>query len=155
MQVSKKIRRLQLFSVALAIFGLADSLYLLSFKFGGSLVCGVGSCEAVNTSPYSMLLGVPVAAIGVAGYALLVGVGLWAWLAQDNAPAWLPDVRLLLTSGGVFFAAYLTGLELFVIHAICMWCMFQATAILIMFILQILERRASNAEEQGAVVSNQ
>ena len=141
MENSNGVRRLQMLSAALALFGVVDSVYLWSFKWSGQLICAVGGCEAVNTSSYSMLFGVPVAAIGAAGYAALLALAVWALVARDNAPAWLNDVRLTFASIGLFFAAYLTWVELFILHDICMWCVLQATAITSMFIGLLVERR--------------
>lgn len=115
---SNGVRRWQFLSAALALIGLIDSLYLWSAKVGRPLVCGVGDCDSVNASPYSMLLGIPVAAIGIAGYALLLALVLWAIAARDNAPRWLSDVRLWFASIGLFLAAYLTGIEVFILQAI-------------------------------------
>ena len=141
MENSNGVRRLQMLNAALALFGVVDSLYLWSFKWSGQLICAVGGCEAVNTSSYSMLLGVPVAALGAAGYAALLALAVWALVARDNAPAWLSDVRLTFASIGLFFAAYLTWVELFILHDVCMWCVLQATAITAMFIGLLVERR--------------
>jgi uncharacterized membrane protein len=150
---SNLLRRLQLISAGLALIGLADSLYLWSFKLTGQLICTVGGCEAVNSSPYSELLGVPVAAIGAAGYASLVALALWAFFGNDNAPVWLTDLRTLFAGIGLFFAAYLTGIELFVLHAICQWCVVSATTITVLFLCLLFERRREQllttvAEEQ-------
>lgn len=113
------LRRLQVISAVLGLVGLADSLYLWWTKVAKTeIVCGVGECDLVNASPYASLLGVPVAAIGAAGYATLIALAVWAWVAQDNAPAWLTDARIGCASIGLFFAAYLTVIEVFVIHAI-------------------------------------
>jgi uncharacterized membrane protein len=141
------LRRLQVLSAALALFGVLDSLYLWSFKFTGQLLCSVGGCEAVNSSPYASLLGIPVAAIGTAGYAALLALAVWAAAAQTHAPPWLTDVRTLCAGIGLFFAAYLTGIELFVLHAICAWCVLQATAITGIMIGIVAERRISSAGE--------
>lgn len=112
-------RRLQFLSAALAAIGLADSLYLWWTKVNRTeLVCGIGDCDLVNASPYSMLLGIPVAAIGAAGYVLLLALALWVVVAHDAVPAWLTNVRLVLAGIGLFFGAYLTGIEIFVLHAI-------------------------------------
>jgi len=110
---------LQIASVVLALIGLLTSIYLWYSKVSKSdILCTPGSaCDIVNASPYSVLLGVPVAAIGAAGYAALLLAALWALLARDNAPAWLLNARLAMASGGLFFAAYLTGIEAFVLHA--------------------------------------
>ncbi len=118
MGISIGLRRWQLLGAMLALAGLIDSIYLWSFKWGGQLICGIGECDVVNTSPYAMLLGIPVAAIGAAGYAALLAFALWAFVARDNAPMWLTDARLAFAGIGLFFAAYLTGIEVFVLHAI-------------------------------------
>lgn len=142
---SNELRRLQVLGALFGLFGLFDSIYLWSYKWSGQLICSVGGCESVNSSSYSMLLGIPVAAIGAAGYAVLLALALWAFAARDQAPAWLRDARLTFNSIGLFFAAYLTGVELFILHAICMWCVLQATAITAMFVGVVVERRMENA----------
>lgn len=144
---SNTLRRLQLISAGLALVGLADSVYLWSFKWGGQLICAAAGCEAVNSSPYAMLLGVPVAAIGAAGYASLFALALWAYFANDNAPVWLTDLRTVFAGIGLFFAAYLTGIELFVLHAICQWCVLSATTITALFLCQMIERRKERLPE--------
>ncbi len=109
-------RRWPLISATLALLGLADSIYLWTSKLGAPLICGVGECDVVNSSPYAALFGVPVAAIGAVGYAVLLVLALWAW--RGAAPEWLIDARLLLAFGGVAFSAYLTAIEVFILHAI-------------------------------------
>lgn len=112
------LRRWQSISAVLSLVGLLDSLYLWSYKWGGQLVCGTGGCDVVNASKYSELFGVPVAALGALGYAALLALALWAFAAPDRAPYWLTDLRLLFAVIGVVFAAYLTAIELFVLHDI-------------------------------------
>jgi uncharacterized membrane protein len=112
-------KNLQIISVLLALVGLLDSLYLWWTKISKSqIICGVGECDVVNASPYASLLGIPVAAIGAVGYAVLLLAALWALIATENAPEWLLNARLGMASAGLFFAAYLTVIEIFVIHAI-------------------------------------
>ena len=48
---------------------------------------------------------------------------------------------LLLAGGSLLFAAYLTGLELFVIHAICRWCVASAVIVMLIFVLSLLDHR--------------
>ena len=142
---SNSLQRMQWLGAAFALAGLLDSIYLWSFKWSGQLICAVGGCEAVNTSSYSMLLGIPVAAIGAGGYAALLALAAWAFVARDDAPAWLNDVRLTFASIGLFFAAYLTVVELFILQEICMWCVISAISITAIFIAIIVERRIENA----------
>jgi uncharacterized membrane protein len=118
----------------LAIVGLLLSAYLTLFKLGyiGHLACGAGTCERVQTSRWSVLFGIPVAAWGVGYYLTLLCVtlaGTQPGLAEAPRVSWL---LLGLTGWGVLFSAYLTGLELFVIHAICEYCITSAVLVAIM-----------------------
>jgi uncharacterized membrane protein len=118
----------------LAIVGLVLSAYLTLFKLGyiGHLACSVGSCEHVQTSRWSVLFGIPVAAWGAGYYAtlLLTAVaGTQPCLANESRVSWL---LLALTGWGVLFSAYLTGVELFVIHAICEYCVTSALVVTVM-----------------------
>lgn len=115
----------------LALVGVLISAYLTLFKLGyiGHLACSVGTCERVQTSRWSMLFGVPVAGWGLAYYLALLGVavaGTQPGLADTPRVSW---VLLVLTGWGVLFSAYLTGVELFVIHAICEYCVTSAVVV--------------------------
>ncbi|MBI4789379.1 MAG: hypothetical protein HY782_20310 [Chloroflexi bacterium] len=113
------VRRLQILSAVLAAIGVVDSAYLWYTKLTlSSIMCGIGECDVVNASPYSSIAGIPVAALGLLGYAALLALALWPLAAPETAPYWLLDLRLFIAGLGWLFAAYLTALELFVIHAI-------------------------------------
>jgi uncharacterized membrane protein len=108
----------------LALVGFFIALYLWLYKIGvaGELKCGTGGCETVQLSPWAVVLGVPVAFYGVVGYAVLLVVAL-----VGLQPAWLgrrgPTLLLAgLATAGFAFTLWLTYVELFVIHAICRWC---------------------------------
>jgi uncharacterized membrane protein len=127
----------------LSLAGVLISAYLWMFKHGyvGTLVCGTGACETVQLSPYSSFLGVDVALLGLLGYAAMLGVSL-----VGVQPAWLerpgPSRALLILAGGaLLFAGYLTGLELFVIHAVCRWCVASAVIVSLIFVLSVLDYR--------------
>jgi uncharacterized membrane protein len=126
----------------MSLVGLFVSAYLYLYKIGriGTLACGSGACETVQTSQWSRFLGVEVALIGLAGYALLLVVALVA-LQSPAERLWPSRVLILLAAGGVLFTAYLTYLELFVIHAICRWCVSSAVIISTVFLLACLDRR--------------
>lgn len=104
---------------ALAVVGLLISGYLTGTKLAGATAafCEVGtSCDLVQASPYATLLGLPTALWGAAYF---VAVGALALIGL-TARRWL--VAFVLASGAVGFFAYLTYLELFVLHAICAYC---------------------------------
>ena len=110
-------RTLRLASAALAAVGAAITGYLLYVReTGGALVCSTGGCETVQSSPYAEVLGVPVAALGLAGFLGLLAAALargeWARLSQAT-----------LALSAFLFSAYLLYIQLAVIDAICQWCL--------------------------------
>jgi uncharacterized membrane protein len=129
----------------LALVGLFVALYLWlhALGFGGAIKCGAsGACEAVQTSQWAVFLGLPVAFYGVAGYFVVLIVALAslrpAALAQ---PGW--NMLLLgLATIGVVFTVYLTYVELFIIHAICRWCVGSAVIITLIWIVSLLSLRS-------------
>ncbi len=114
---------------ALAAFGLVVSLYLLTVHWGwGQAVClGVGDCEAVNTSRYSELLGIPVALLGALSYLALIVTAFLIW--RDVFADVARRAQFFIAAIGVAFSAYLTYVELFILGTICPWCVFSAIAI--------------------------
>ena len=130
-----------------SLLGLFVSAYLYLYKIGriGTLACGCGDCETVQTSPWSRFLGVEVALIGLIGYAVLLVVALVA-LRSSQVERRPPALLLTaLAAGGVLFTGYLTYLELFVIHAICRWCVGSAAIIVTILVLGLLELRRLRA----------
>jgi uncharacterized membrane protein len=125
----------------MSLLGLFVSAYLYLYKIGriGTLACGTGGCEAVQQSPWSRFLGVEVSLIGLVGYALLFVVALMS--LQSPPRAWTARALTGLAAGGVLFTAYLTALELFVIRAICRWCVGSAAIIVSVLVLALLGRR--------------
>src|SRR3954449_10474717 len=108
---------------ALAVVGLLISAYLTWVHYAGvAPVCvgGSGGCETVQASSYAMIGGVPVAALGLVGYSGL----LFTASLRGELGVYLGFLVALV---GTLFSAYLTYLEVFVIHAICEWCVASAT----------------------------
>ncbi|HSE95364.1 MAG TPA: vitamin K epoxide reductase family protein [Methylomirabilota bacterium] len=107
----------------LATVGLGVAAYLAATKLAGgsALFCrGVGGCEVVQASRYARFLGLPTAAWGAGLYAAVGGLAL----AGLGARRWL--AAFLLAVAGVAFSAYLIYLELFVIGAVCWYCVVSA-----------------------------
>jgi uncharacterized membrane protein len=135
----------------MSLLGLFVSVYLYLYKIGriGTLACGTGGCETVQTSEWSRFAGVEVALIGVLGYAALFVVSLIALQPASAGRHWPADVLAGLAAGGVLFTLYLTYLELFVIHAICRWCVGSAAIIVTILILALLARRRAPEARAG------
>jgi uncharacterized membrane protein len=130
-------------AAVLALAGVLLAAYLYLFKLGliGTLACGTGSCETVQLSRWSRFLGVEVSLIGLLGYVALLVVALMSTRPALELARW-PSRWLALLSGiGTLFAVYLTALELFVIHAICRWCVGSALIITLIFVLSLLDLR--------------
>lgn len=114
---------------ALALLGLAISIYLTYVHYAGiEPVCSsISNCERVQSSEYADLLGIPVAVLGMAGYAAILA-SLFTRV----------EITALLAYLAVAFSAYLTWAEVFKIDAICQWCVGSAIVTLAIAVLATL-----------------
>jgi uncharacterized membrane protein len=111
-------RRVRVAALVVALLGAGVSGYLTYVHYAGlQPFCAGGGhgCERVQSSSYASVAGIPVAVLGLAGY-----MAIAAALLAPGERARL--VAAALAVSGCGFSAYLTYLELFVIHAICQWC---------------------------------
>ena len=129
----------------MALVGLFDAAYLsLERLTGGTLVCPVGGgCETVQSSAYSTVLGVPVAFIGVIGYAVLLVAALLAINFERIAGLPLAIVLLALASVALIAGVYFSYLQVAVIGAICFWCVISALLDLGIWVAALLNWRAT------------
>jgi uncharacterized membrane protein len=136
---------------ALALGGVCLSIYLTLYKVGviGRLACNVGHCETVNTSRWSVMFGIPIAAWGFAFYLTLFVVSLVGIGDRFADMEWMSKLLVLMTGWGVLFSAWLTYLELFVIHAMCVWCVTSAVLITVTFLVSVMDWRET-ARLEGA-----
>jgi uncharacterized membrane protein len=127
---------------ALSTVGLGIASYLAITKLtGGIPACGpLRGCETVNTSSYSELFGIPVALFGVIFSALLVVASVAWWRVGDRRALYLAYGLGLV---GMVAVAYLTYLELFVIGAICVWCVAYAVTVVAGWVVSALTLRAT------------
>ena len=127
----------------LSLTGLFISAYLYLYKIGkiGSLACGTGGCETVQWSQWSRVAGIEVSLVGLLGYGSLLVLCLAA-LQPSMVHRREPTLLLAVLSAiAVLFTVYLTYLELFVIHAICRWCVASGVIIVGIFILSLFDLR--------------
>jgi uncharacterized membrane protein len=136
-------RRMVMALISLAGLFLGAYLTLYHFGFIGSLACGVSSCEQVQTSRWSMFLGVPVATWGVGFYALMLALTMASLHERFAESPRLPLALVVLSGWGVLFTGWLNYLEAFVIHAWCEWCLGSAAMVLLLFVLAALDYRES------------
>ena len=108
--------------LALAVLGVLISAYLTWTHFAGLTPVCTGSgegCETVQSSRYASVLGIPVALLGLVAYGgLIFSTILWRETGIY--------LGFLISLVGTLFSAYLTYLEIFVIGALCQWCLTSA-----------------------------
>ena len=111
-------RTLRLGAALVALAGIAVAGYLTWVHFDdAALVCVAGGgCETVQESEYAEIAGAPVALLGLGAYTLLLGLIVW-----DSPTARLAAATIAFV--GLVFALYLLALQLFVIDAVCVWCL--------------------------------
>jgi len=121
---------------ALSAVGVAIAAYLtfVAFDTNAEAFCtGVGDCRRVQDSQYARVAGVPVAALGLAMYIALLGLGLarraGLTVLGPGTPRLLGTWTFALAFAGALYSGYLTYLEFFVIDAICEWCVTSAVIV--------------------------
>ena len=134
---------LKLLMILLATAGLGVSAYLMwgYTTPGASLSCGGSSgCETVKNSIYANLAGIPVPALGLLSYISLLVLLIFQGWTVISARGWSPFVALAIfgiSTAGVLYSAYLTYVEMFVIYAICRWCIASAIIMVAIFVLSM------------------
>jgi uncharacterized membrane protein len=126
-------------SIVLAILGAADAIYLLIYKLTGNnqMCLGNGGCHDVNFSPFSEIYGIPVSVFGISAFLSILCI-LVLEKRLKVTEKYGPLVIFGICLGGVVFTAYLTYLEVYIIHAICPFCVASAVLITLLFILAII-----------------
>lgn len=124
----------------LSLLGLGVAAYLTYVEAStANAICGpVGDCNAVQNSPYAKLFGVlPVGILGAVGYIAI----LLTWLLMRFRTGWLSDIAPVALFGmsffGTLYSIYLTYLELFVIKAVCLWCLSSAVIITLLMLFSL------------------
>ncbi len=121
----------------LSLLGLADATYLTIAHYrAGSPGCVlVQGCDLVTTSAYSMLGPIPVAILGMLYYASIFTLSLVFAVTQK-----IKIFRLvcLLTPLGLLASLWFVYLQLFVLHAICLYCMGSALSSTLLFIFGMI-----------------
>ena len=116
----------------LAIFGMIVSGLALKVHYDdpGKEPCSINDkwdCGVVNHSPYAVMFGVPVAALGIAGYLLIAVLGV------ARQKTWLLISVLLALA----FTLYLTNIERSVLEVWCLYCVISQGIIVILSLLSI------------------
>jgi uncharacterized membrane protein len=139
----------------LALLGLGVALYMTYIETRQlSAVCGpIGNCNAVQSSPYAKLFGVlPVGLLGALGYVAILVTYAVGRLSKGALSEIAALGVLGMAAFGVIFSLWLTYVELFVIKAVCIWCLSSAVIMSLILILSTGPALAvMGAEEYGEV----
>jgi uncharacterized membrane protein len=116
-----------------AIIGFVDSAYLTIEHYMNAIPpCAVGDCELVLTSAYASIGPFPVALLGAIFYFTICGL-LFAYF--DTKHHWPLNVALFATVIGFAAELWFVFLQLFVIQAICQYCMVSAVTAIVLFVV--------------------
>lgn len=125
-------RKLRIAATILAVIGVIDAVYLLIIKWtNNKALClqGVGDCWSVNTSKYSEIAGIPISLLGIGAYLVILAL----LMLEDRGEFWKnnsPMIIFGISLAGTLYSAYLTYVEIYVIRAICPFCVISAIMIL-------------------------
>lgn len=127
--------------IVVAFLGFLDASYLTAHHYSGVLPpCFITQgCDVVTTSAYSTILGIPVALLGTLYYLTVLVLG---FIYIDKKKDWvilkaLPVVNTL----GLLASAWFVYAQVFIIHALCMYCLLSAASSTTLFILMIFLRK--------------
>ncbi|MGB8982998.1 MAG: vitamin K epoxide reductase family protein [Anaerolineales bacterium] len=132
-------KRLSQLAIALTIIGLLIATYMTIYSITSNDTMCIGSkdCSVVNASRYSKLYGIPVAVLGIAGYAAILAV----LLLEQRIPFLQQNGSLVffgLSLAGFLFTLYLIYVEVALIKAYCPFCIASQSAMTLIFILSVI-----------------
>jgi uncharacterized membrane protein len=102
--------------VALAGAVVAGYLTWVHYDYAALVCVADGGCETVQQSAYAEIAGIPVALLGLVSYTVVFGL-----VVRDTASARLAAAMIGVV--GLLFSLYLLAVQLFVIDAVCVWCL--------------------------------
>ena len=123
--------------IALSVIGLLVSIYMTIYKLtdNNAMCLGSGDCSVVNASRYAEVNGIPVAVIGIAGYAAILAI----LYLGSRGRGFLSENGSLLVFGlaltGFLFTLWLVYVEVALIKALCPFCVTSQVAMTLIFIL--------------------
>jgi Predicted membrane protein len=121
----------------LDVIGLLIAGYLSYVELGGGVpYCGpLHGCEVVAQSSYARIGGIPVAVFGVILSGVLLALAI-AWIRSDRPG--LLDLHYGLSLIGVIFEIYFLSVQMFILHAVCVWCTTYGASLVLRFLVALV-----------------
>lgn len=134
--MSKRLRQI---TIALTIIGLLVSIYMTIYKLTNneSMCIGSSGCSEVNASRYSEINGIPVAVLGVVGYAAILALLFLeqrSGFIQENGSMIFFGISLI----GFLFTLYLIYIEIALIKAYCPFCLASQAVMIVIFTISVI-----------------
>lgn len=131
---------LRMIALILVVIGLLISGYLTYTKLTDTATqcvdSGAFNCDAVQSSSYSRLFGIPIQYLGLVSY-LVIG----ALILLEDRVAFLRDYGMMIQFGIILFAflfsAWLVYVQVFVLESLCVWCLGHEVTMTLLFIVSI------------------
>jgi uncharacterized membrane protein len=126
--------------LVLSILGVAVSIYLSwAYLSGSHIACTTHGCEAVRSSSYSKLFGIPQPVFGILFYLAIGFLALISQIGEKTFTIGIKRLIIVFSAFGFLYSVYLTSLEAFVIKAYCDWCLVSAGISTLIFIIALRE----------------
>ena len=133
------MKKLYVVAALLALVGLADALYLtIEHLTGQSVRCTIISgCSAVLSSPYAVVAGIPLAAIGAAAYFAVFSLAILTLFGYSSAGKLMRALVVLM----FLVSLWLIYLQAFVIREFCQYCLLSALITTTLLVVVFVSRR--------------
>ena len=118
------MKKLYAAAAVLSLLGIADALYLtIEHVTGQTVRCTILSgCSEVLSSPYAVVAGIPLAAVGAAAYFTVFSLATLAAFGYRIAGTILTPLVIAM----FFVSVWLFYLQAFVIRQFCQYCLLSA-----------------------------
>ena len=132
------MRKLYVVAALLSLIGLADALYLtIEHVTGQSVRCTIlAGCSAVLSSPYAIVAGIPLAAVGAAAYFTVFSLAILTLFGYH----WAGKIMQVMVFTMFGLSLWLIYLQAFVIREFCQYCLLSAAITTGLLVVAILSR---------------
>lgn len=142
------VRQIMLWASCIGLF--ASSYLLVVYITGLPIACGlVHGCDIVRGSAWAHPLGIPMPLPGVLFYTAIIFLLGARVFVQDEHGRLIGRLLMIGSTVGFLFSLFLTGVEIFDLHAYCIWCIVSAITSTMLFAVCLLDKPIPSSAEQS------